>query len=101
MKTELVTKMQLTQKPYIQNGLYRVPTPEGQPSDNLLQGPWWQANAEESSGSGIEFTVIWKGSEDPATINWAEPDYIIARGDISLNITGRAVIEENEFYSLS
>ena len=90
-------KIHLTQEPYIQNGLYRVPTEEGTPGEDFLQGPWWQANAEESSGSPIEYTVIWTGSENKADIDWKNPTFVIARGDVSFNITGQAELTDNEF----
>ncbi|MDO4281895.1 MAG: hypothetical protein Q4C56_09720 [Peptococcaceae bacterium] len=93
MKAEI----ELTQKPYAQSGMYRIPTAEGQPSDEALTGKWWQANAED--GSGIEFTVIWNSDGEEADVDWKNPDFIIARGDISLDITGKAELKENEFLS--
>lgn len=92
------TKVLLTQKPYIQNGMYHIPTTEGTPSNDFLQGPWWQANAEDDDSSSIvEYTVIWKTEDENEPEDWSKPTFIIARGDISIDITKQSQVLENEF----
>ena len=94
------TQVKVSQEPYLQNGMYRIPTNEGTPSDAFLQGPWWQANAEDTDSTSIvEYTIIWKTETEDAPADWSKPTYIIARGDVSIDISDQAELLPNEFLS--
>ena len=93
------TQVKVTQEPYLQNGMYRIPTNEGTPA--FLQGPWWQANAEDTDSTSIvEYTIIWKTETEDAPADWSKPTYIIARGDVSIDISDQAELLPNEFLSV-
>ena len=47
----------------------------------------------------VEYTIIWKTETEDAPADWSKPTYIIARGDVSIDISDQAELLPNEFLS--